>query len=158
MLTVKATLCFVMNGNKILLIKKKRGLGKGFWNGPGGKIDLGETAKQAVIRELNEEISITPQDPQCRGILRFYFGKKPQPDWYVYVFISQSYSGTISESEEAYPQWYPLSEIPYELMWEDDQYWLPLVLAGKSIIGDFVFSEDMKLLEDYTIKEEECAI
>ena len=137
---------------------KKTGLGKGNWNGPGGKIDPGETPKECAVRELQEEISITPDDPQCRGILRFYFGKKAKADWYVYVFVAANFSGTPSESREAFPQWYPISEIPYDLMWEDDRYWLPLVLQGKSVSGDFVFSSDMKSLIDYNIQEEECAI
>ena len=39
---VAATLMFVISGNKVLLIHKKRGLGAGKVNGPGGHIEPGE--------------------------------------------------------------------------------------------------------------------
>ena len=46
----RGTLCFVLRGGKILLIEKKRGLGAGKVNGPGGRIEAGETGEQAAIR------------------------------------------------------------------------------------------------------------
>ncbi len=39
----RATLCFVRRENEVLLIRKKRGLGAGKINGPGGRIEPGET-------------------------------------------------------------------------------------------------------------------
>jgi hypothetical protein len=38
-----ATLLFIVKKDQVLLIRKKRGLGAGKVNGPGGKIDVGET-------------------------------------------------------------------------------------------------------------------
>ena len=40
---VRATLLFVIQEGRILLIHKKRGFGRGKINGPGGKIESGET-------------------------------------------------------------------------------------------------------------------
>ena len=28
------------------------------------------------------------------------------------------------------PQWFPLENVPYDTMWADDRFWLPLLLAG----------------------------
>ena len=47
----RATLLFVIRDGQILLIRKKRGLGAGKINGPGGKLDPGETWRAAAIRE-----------------------------------------------------------------------------------------------------------
>ena len=56
--TVKATLLFIWKGDQLLLIRKKRGLGAGKINAPGGKIDPGETPLQAAERELLEELGV----------------------------------------------------------------------------------------------------
>ena len=37
--TERAALCFVVTGGRVLLIRKKRGLGAGKVNGPGGRLD-----------------------------------------------------------------------------------------------------------------------
>lgn len=43
---------------EILLVKRKFAPKKGFWDLPGGFIDFKETAEQAIIREVKEELSI----------------------------------------------------------------------------------------------------
>ena len=53
-----ATLVFVLREGEILLIDKKRGLGKGKVNGPGGKVDPGESVEACAIRECHEELGI----------------------------------------------------------------------------------------------------
>ena len=53
--TEVATLLFVIRGDQILLIRKKRGLGAGKINGPGGRIEPGETPHECAIRETQEE-------------------------------------------------------------------------------------------------------
>ena len=70
---MRATLVFVLRGEEVLLIHKKRGLGAGKINGPGGKIEQGETPLQAGVREVEEELEITPFDLEEMGTLRFQF-------------------------------------------------------------------------------------
>jgi len=58
---VGATAIITNNKKQILLSKRKNhGLFyPGYWNLPGGLIELGETAEQAVQREVKEEIGVT---------------------------------------------------------------------------------------------------
>jgi 8-oxo-dGTP diphosphatase len=56
----RASLCFIVREEKILLIHKKRGFGAGKINGPGGKIDPGETPLESALRETFEELVIKP--------------------------------------------------------------------------------------------------
>lgn len=126
----RATLCFIVKDNRILLIQKKRGLGAGKVNGPGGKLETGETPMQAAIRETQEEIGVTPHQLEERGILRFQF-----TDGYSLhctVFIARDFTGEPIETDEATPFWSATDAVPYDGMWEDDQYWLPQVLDGSA--------------------------
>jgi hypothetical protein len=44
-------------------------------------------------------------------------------------------------SEEMKPEWFSYTNIPFESMWPDDKYWIPIMLKGKSFIGRFDFAE-----------------
>ncbi len=139
----RATLLFIIQDGQILLIRKKRGLGAGKINGPGGKLDEGETWRQAAIREIQEELRVTPLNVSERGELRFQF-----LDGYsihVRVFSATEYAGTPTETDEAIPLWYPLDAVPYGEMWADDVIWLPLMFDGKHFAGRFIFDDDRML-------------
>jgi len=57
---MELTLLFLIKDDQILLAMKKRGFGAGRFNGVGGKVEPGETIEQALIRESQEEINVTP--------------------------------------------------------------------------------------------------
>jgi 8-oxo-dGTP diphosphatase len=135
-----ATILFIIKDGRILLIEKKRGLGAGKINGPGGKIDPGETALQAAIRETQEELLVTPHAPRKLGELRF--SMSDCPDILCHVYRADDFSGTPTETDEAVPVWTALDAIPYHRMWEDDRHWLPLLLEEQPFLGRFVFEED----------------
>jgi 8-oxo-dGTP diphosphatase len=138
-----ATILFIIKDGRILLIEKKRGLGAGKINGPGGKIDPGETPLEAAIRETQEELLITPMAPRKLGELQF--SMSDCPDIHCHVYRAEDYSGTATETEEAAPVWTSLEAVPYHRMWEDDQHWLPLLINNQSFLGRFIFEKE-KLL------------
>jgi 8-oxo-dGTP diphosphatase len=141
--TEKATLLFVLDDGRILLIDKKTGLGAGKINGPGGRIDPGETALQGAIREVQEELCVTPTGVREAGELSFQF-----MDGYSLhgaVFTASGFDGELCETHEAAPRWTLLDRIPYERMWADDALWLPLLLKGERFRGFFIFDGDIML-------------
>jgi len=133
----RATLLFVIQDGQILLIHKKRGLGAGNINGPGGRLEPGETERQAAIREVEEELCIVPEGVTRCGELSFQF--VDGLSIHCAVFRAESYRGTPTETDEAIPLWAALDAIPYDRMWEDDCYWIPLMLAGTPFTGFFLF-------------------
>jgi 8-oxo-dGTP diphosphatase len=137
---IRATLMFIVKDGNVLLIEKLTGIGKGKINGPGGKIDPGETAEQAVIRECQEELHITPLDPRKMGEL--CFAMTHIPDIHCHVYVATEFDGDPRPTREANPLWKPISEIPYDKMWEDDRYWLPQMLNGEKFFGRFDFNEE----------------
>jgi 8-oxo-dGTP diphosphatase len=132
-----ATLVFVVKDSSILLIRKKRGLGAGKINAPGGRLEPGETPLEAAIRETREEVGITPIDLSYAGVNLFQF-----VDGYsihVHVFKARDFEGEPRETDEAAPLWVPVDKIPYDEMWEDDRLWIPLLLDDVGFSGRYVF-------------------
>jgi len=138
-----ATLLFILDGQRVLLIRKKTGLGAGKINGPGGKLEKNETYEECAIREIYEELKITAFDPIDHGRLRFQFCDGYSID--VRVFVTSRYEGTPCETTEAAPLWFNLDALPYDEMWEDDRVWLPRVLNGEKVDGRFIFESDRML-------------
>ncbi len=145
------TLCVIHNDRNILLGKKKRGFGEGKWNGFGGHVETGEAIEDAACREVVEEIEVIPHNLRKRGVLNFEIETFPEL-LEVHVFSTQDFEGEPKETEEMQPKWFALADIPFEEMWADDKYWLPLLLEGKNFIGNFYFRDNQTIL-DYTIQE-----
>lgn len=147
----QSTLIFLLNSkDEILLAMKKRGFGEGKWNGAGGKVEAGETIEAAACRELHEETGVVVAESALEkvGLLHFVFEGKPDWNQDVNVFLVRDYSGPDAvETEEMRPQWFKISEIPYDDMWSDDPYWLPRVLEGDKVEFDFTFDSDGDLAE-----------
>ncbi len=148
------TLLFLRKDNEILLAMKKRGFGTGKWNGVGGKIEPNETIEQALVRETQEEINVTPLKYSKVAEQDFLMNvdtDKPN-HMYVNVYVCSQWQGEPIESEEMAPKWYNISDIPYDDMWQDDPHWLPQVLDGKKIVGDYTFASDDSMLT-HNVKE-----
>ncbi len=136
----QVTLCFIREENRLLLIRKKRGIGAGKINGPGGKVDPGESPLAAAIRETQEEVGVTPVDPQLRGELRFHFSAGFT--LHCLIFLAGAHEGEPHETEEAAPFWCSVDALPYDEMWADDRVWLPLLLADKHFGGSVMVHGD----------------
>ncbi len=150
---VRAILCHVRKRNKILLQRKKKKLfGGGKWNAPGGKIKGNETPEEAAKREVSEETGLIIKSIASHGQLNFHFINKAKPDWIVYIFSTDSFSGSPKANQEGMLKWVTIDQIPYDYMWPDDQYWLPLLLKNKKFKGDFWFDKEEKNFLNYKIK------
>jgi len=143
-----ATLMFIIMKNQVLLIHKKRGLGAGKINGPGGKIEHGETPLECAIRETNEELMINPLNVKPAGEL--FFHAEDMPRIHGYIFVATDFEGTPQETEEAIPVWFPIDDLPFDKMWDDDRLWLTQILNGQFVRGRFTFEAE-KLL-DYSVQ------
>lgn len=148
-LSKPCTLLFLRRGDEILLAMKKRGFGVGKWNGAGGKVEANETIEEAMIREAEEEIGVTPLKFHKVAVHNFHSIKEDGTfSWgnVGHTFFCDEWRGDPKETEEMAPRWFKISEIPYDKMWEDDELWLPLVLEGKLLRTTFSFGEDDAML------------
>jgi len=133
------TLCIVHQHPRVLLGMKKKGFGKGWWNGFGGKVEDEESIEEATKRETKEEAGINVEDLNKIGIIEFRFSNY-QEILEVHLFKSERFSGELIESEEMSPKWFHVDKIPFDKMWPDDIFWMPLFLSDKKFRAKFLFS------------------
>ena len=138
-----ATLCYVKENHKTLMLfrnKKADDIHLGKWNGLGGKIHLGETPEECVIREVYEESGLRIKNPSLRGILTFP-AFKDEEDWYVYVFVATQFSGRLSESSEGELKWVEDRKLLQLPLWEGDPFFLKWIEERKFFSGKFFYEK-----------------
>ncbi len=146
----RCVLSYVKQEDKVLLINKKQGIGKGLVNGPGGHIELEETAIEAAYREFEEETGYTTENLEYVGTLNFQF--KDGLSMRGYVYIGENAKGELKDNEEATPFWCPIDELPLDQMWEDDKLWLQRALNGEKFVGNFIFDDEKMLSHQITFE------
>jgi 8-oxo-dGTP diphosphatase len=149
---IDATICHIIHDGRLLLKKANSGISVGKWNGPGGKIERGETPETNVAREVMEETGLRIINPVKHGTIRFYLNGGSRLDFLVYVYSVRRFSGKARSSDEGRVRWFDIGKIPYAKMWDDDRYWLPLLLNGVRFDARFSYDRQNRLVTDYQIR------
>jgi 8-oxo-dGTP diphosphatase len=150
-MVIDATICHIIHEKRLLLKMANGGISMGKWNGPGGKIEPGETPEQNAIREVMEETGLRIIDPAYHGKIEFYMSGNDKLDYLVHIFSSKRFSGRARSSEEGKVRWFDLAKLPYARMWDDDRYWLPFLLNGATFDARFCYDKANKHVVDYEI-------
>jgi 8-oxo-dGTP diphosphatase len=124
-------------GWELLLKEASSGISKGKWNGPGGKIEPGETSEQCVRREIMEETGLQLGRIEHVGQLSF---NGDGLDLLVDLYRSSDFAGKERDSDEGRLKWFGEDALPYASMWDDDKYWLTPLLCGIHFDASFRFS------------------
>src|SRR3989344_267704 len=135
------TLVFLLNDEtqEILLAMKKRGFGVGKLNGVCGKVQA-----KAFVRIQEKDLVKVAE-------LVFHFKDKPEWSINCHVFFARAWEGEPKESEEMEPEWFDISNLPFDRMWVDDKYWLPMVLRGDYVQAELNFNNNGSELLLYKI-------
>lgn len=145
-----AIVSYALINDKVLLgVRKKSStdLGVNIVAGIGGKLETDESHEQALIREVKEEIGITPITCKRMGKVVFLYPHKPKWNLDVEIYIIEKWDGDPVESDEIKPQWLPIRDLPFERMFIDNKYWVPHILAGKTVKAIFLYSEGHNIAE-----------
>jgi len=111
--------CILKSGDKILWVRHTYGIQK--WTFPGGSIKKGEKPRNAVLREMKEELGVTPKNLQCIGQF-LYTGDGKQDTIYCFVGRLDTMRLRANKIEILETKWCSLHEFPS-----------PFSLAGKRI-------------------------
>jgi len=97
------------NGEKVLLAKRDAKQHQGnLWEFPGGKLEADEPATDALIRELQEELGITPIEIENLIVVEHDYGDKAVR---LHVFTVRQFSGTPMGREGQPLQWVAVGEL-----------------------------------------------
>jgi 8-oxo-dGTP diphosphatase len=156
-----------VTGQNILLAEKAEGNDRGFLMAFGGKINDGETAVEAMIRELREEsgysevcgtgIVAEPVDLEFVGIIHQYsflnreqFEKgRPYSKVEITLFFIHTTGTPVDTEEMRNGRWYLRipKKLPFCRMTEWDRVILPVILCGHTIVARVIRQlEPRKLL------------
>ncbi|HEX4909658.1 MAG TPA: Nudix family hydrolase [Permianibacter sp.] len=104
-----AAAAIVNSHNEVLIAKRAPHRHQGDrWEFPGGKLEPGETAEQALVRELQEELGITATRFRQLITIRHHYGDKAVC---LHVFRVESFSGTPHGHEGQPLQWVPVQQL-----------------------------------------------
>ncbi|HUX61939.1 MAG TPA: 8-oxo-dGTP diphosphatase [Ignavibacteriaceae bacterium] len=140
-----ATLCYVIDRMKkstLMLhrVKKENDVHEGKWNGLGGKLEIGETPEDCVIREVKEESGLTITNPKLHGFITFPLFDGVD-DWYVFVFTAENFSGELIDSAEGILEWIPNEGVTSLNLWDGDAIFLNWLKEDKFFSAKFVYEK-----------------
>lgn len=145
---MEVTLSYAVKDGHILLARKMKKIGKGFWNGAGGKVEPDESVEQAMIRETREELGFTPTTFIKIAINDFYHLNAPEWNMRCHFYLVDEWRGEITASQEmTEPTWFPYEKLPLKEMWSSDAQWLHLALKGKFVHARFLFDDTKNIIE-----------
>ncbi|MEM3566018.1 MAG: NUDIX hydrolase [Candidatus Bathyarchaeia archaeon] len=99
---------------KILLEKRKGEPGRGKWSVPGGLVELGERAEDAVIREVKEETGLDVADPELIDVVdNIVRDENGEIKWHFVIidYFVRLKGGEMRAADDAAElRWVPLAE------------------------------------------------
>jgi len=122
------------------LKKATRGVSKGKWNAPGGKIEEGETPESNARREVFEETGLKVTNLFFHGIMLYFMGGSKTRQTTVGLFSSRNAIGQLSSTVEGRLKWFQTHKLPFDEMWDDDKYWVNLMLIQGRFNAKFYFN------------------
>jgi 8-oxo-dGTP diphosphatase len=114
--------------NRVLITQRIEGkLLKGFWEFPGGKLNIGENPEIALKRELEEElgISVISYEPFMQ-LEHCYYNQAVNIDF----FLVHKWLGSVVGLDGQNIQWVKISRLPKKKLLEAD---IPIIKALQEI-------------------------
>lgn len=102
MKTIEVVAAIIRDGDKILATQRGYGEFKDGWEFPGGKIEEGETPKQALVREIKEELDTLIEVGELLGTVEYDY---PNFHLTMHCFLCTVKSGNLVLNEHKAARW-----------------------------------------------------
>ncbi len=109
---IHASAIALMDGDKVLLCT--RPIGKdlaGMLEFPGGKVEQGEMPKDALVREINEELDIVISSENLVPVTFTEYHYKDLFRVVLYLYVCFSYKGELQAKENQSFAWYDVNKL-----------------------------------------------
>ena len=126
-----ALLALINAKNEVLIsLRKNKKEYNGYWEYPGGKIEIGETLEQGLVREIREELNIAITN-SCIAPLTFAVDEEEMNETILFLYVCRKWDGSITSLLNQKVEWVK----PIDLF----QYQMPRSnLYLNSILRDFI--------------------
>ena len=131
--------------------KASRGFSRGKWNAPGGKLEAGESPWKNVTREVLEETNLKVRTLFFHGTVLYFMNGTRILHTKAHLFSTKDFTGTPRSTVEGRVKWFGLAELPFGEMWDDDKYWLGLMLSGSKFDARFYFGRNNMTVKGFKI-------
>lgn len=102
MKTINVAAAIIQDKNKIFATQRGYGEFKGGWEFPGGKIEIGETPKEALVREIQEELDVLVEVGELVEIVEYDY---PSFHLTMHCFLCTMKSGNLVLKEHEAAKW-----------------------------------------------------
>ncbi len=107
---IEATCGVLRAGDLILMAQRPKGkVQAGYWEFPGGKIEAEESVKEALVRELHEELGISVAIADCKPLI-YLEQRYPHAMVHLHVFEITKWSGAVKGIEGQQLFWHNIKE------------------------------------------------
>jgi 8-oxo-dGTP diphosphatase len=139
------TLCFIRDGDRVLLLRRRNPPNQGLYNPPGGKIEPDEDPLDACLREVHEETGIRLGGAALRAVVTV-LTRTTGAQWLLFVFVADRPSGPADPiaTDEGELSWVALAEIPTLPVVSDIPLMLPYLFTPQegTVMGKVHYEND----------------
>jgi 8-oxo-dGTP diphosphatase len=113
----------IIEGDRVLLVKRAQPPIQGQWSIPGGVLEVGEMVREAAVREAREETGLVVEPGELLGVYDRILRDPEQRVQYHYVlvdFLCRPVGGELlAASDAAEVRWFKREELPALRLAED---------------------------------------
>jgi 8-oxo-dGTP diphosphatase len=127
---LKYTLCFLTRGDQVLMLHRQNPPNQGLWNGVGGHLEAGESARACALREVFEETGFQLNEVRFAGLVTWEGFETPPGG--LYIFMAEAPEGEPGVCNEGALEWKPWNWVLHN----------PEVVSNIAIFGPAVLEKN----------------